>query len=528
MLETRENQGRKAAGEAAGSGWRWTLPVLAAIVLTVVLPRLVVLHVSVIDWDESIYALIAQQWVEGNVPHSTVYDHKPIGLFAIFAAFFVALGDTILSIRLIPIVFVAATAAVLARIAALQFGADRWLAALAAATYGLLTLANGGLATNTEILVNLFVVLAMHGIVSFRLDREVSVPGSLVAGASLGMAFQVNFLSGVLVVGVAAAYFLLLPPGEPRAARIRRWVSNGALMFAAFLLVGVALHLPVFLYGDIADFVRLKFAYLQDYEGVGDFATALRRISESVLAHAPFHALFIVLAASAAWAGRAASRQADGAGVARDRRVLAWIAFTAFALAAALASRRFYHHFFLLLGPGFTMLTVAFLQLRCPEGAMRRTCALWLLLMAGFSIFAAQEEFVRGVRAAQRVGRGQPADNVVEAAQFMTPRLQRGETIYVYDGQPILYFLTRTVPPTRFAFPEAHLREDVAMRFGSTPEEAVRRILESRPRFIIADPASLAVDGSRAAAVLRDVLQREYAPARGRGGGPANVFERMD
>jgi hypothetical protein len=504
------------------------LPVLAAIVLTVVLPRLLVLHVSVIDWDESIYALIAQQWVEGHVPHSTVYDHKPIGLFAIFAAFFVALGDTILSIRLIPIVFVAATAAVIARIAVLQFGADRWLAALAAAIYGLLTLANGGLATNTEILVNLFVVLAMHGIVSFRLDRDVSVPGSLMIGASLGMAFQVNFLSGVLVLGVAAAYFLLLPPGEARAVRLRRWVSNGALMFAAFLLVGALLHLPVFLYGDIADFIRLKLAYLQDYEGIGDFATALRRISESVLAHAPFHALFVSLALSAVWAGRGASRTVDGAGSARDRRILAWIAFTAFALAAALASRRFYHHFFMFLAPGFAMLAVAFLQLRCPERTMRRTCALWLLLMAGFSVFAAQEEFMRGVRAAQRVGRGQPADNVVEAAQLMNSRLRRGETIYVYDGQPILYFLTRTVPPTRFAFPEAHLREDVAMRFGSTPEESVRRILERRPRFVIADADAIARDESRAAAVLRDVLQRDYAPARVRGKGPANVYQRTD
>ena len=35
----------------------------AAILLTVVIPRLVMIHVSVIDWDESIYALIAQQWL---------------------------------------------------------------------------------------------------------------------------------------------------------------------------------------------------------------------------------------------------------------------------------------------------------------------------------------------------------------------------------------------------------------------------------------------------------------------------------
>jgi 4-amino-4-deoxy-L-arabinose transferase-like glycosyltransferase len=133
----------------ANGGWSTAMPTVIAILATVLLPRLFLLHVSVIDWDESIFALIAQQWTHGHIPDELVFDHKPIGVYAIFAAFFLALGDTIWAIRVIPIVFVAATAALLARLAFLQFGGDRMLAALAAALYGLLTLTNGGLASNT-------------------------------------------------------------------------------------------------------------------------------------------------------------------------------------------------------------------------------------------------------------------------------------------------------------------------------------------------------------------------------------------
>jgi hypothetical protein len=423
---------------------------------------------------------------------------------------------------------VAATGVLLARLAVLQFEADRWLAAMAAANYGLLTLANGGLATNTELLVNLFVVIAMHGLVAWRLDSQVSVPGSLLVGASLGMAFQVNLLSGFLIVGVAAAYYLLLAPADEYGRPLRRYVINGSVMFAAFVLAGVALHLPVLLYGDIADFMQLKLAYLHDYEGIGDFATALRRISESLVVHAPFHALLIVLAVAAA-RNRWKSAGAGGAdGDPRDRRILAWIAFTALAFAAALASRRFYHHFFLFLAPGFAMLAIAFLQLLCPAGPVRRACALWLLLMAGISALSVHEELVRGMRAGQRARAGQPADHLAEVAQFLSERLRPGETIYVFDGQPILYFLTRTVPPTRFAFPEAHLLEHVAMRFGATPEESVRRILEREPRFVVANPASIGAGDSRAAAVMRDALARDYDMAGARGNGPASVYERRE
>ncbi|HEX9706449.1 MAG TPA: glycosyltransferase family 39 protein [Steroidobacteraceae bacterium] len=517
-----------ARSDGTSPGWNQALPVGIAIIATVVLPRLLMLHVSVIDWDESIYSLVGQQWTFGHVPHSTVYDHKPVGLFGIFALFFLVFGDAVSTIRLIPIVFVAATAVLLARLVEIQFGRDRIFGGLAAALYGLLTLTNGGLASNTELLVNFFVTLSVYLLLVGQLDRRVSFFWSLAVGASLGMAFQVNFLAGFLVLGVAGFYLCWMAFYRPVTGLLHRYLLNGASMLCGLLLTAVAVLLPILLFGDVADYFALKSAYLSGYQGIDDTAVAFRRISEALVPHWPFHALWILLALMALGPSRTSPHFWDSQEPPRDRRILAWIVLCVFALAAALASRRFYQHFFLLMVPGLTMVAIAFLRLACASERLRNLCALWFLLMAGAGALSSQEEFLRGLRAHVKVARGAAPDHVSAAGQFMSERLRRGETIYVYDGQPILYFLTRTVPPTRFAFPESHLREETASRFGSTPYDSIRKILEGGPRFVIAGPRPDDSDLTAAAALLYDTLDREYAPVNAiNANTPADVYEKI-
>ena len=480
------NANPAAQREGTPGAWATVMPTVIAIVATVVVPRLLMLNVSVIDWDESIFALIAQQWTRGHVPDEIVFDHKPIGLYAIFAAFFLVLGDSIQAIRVIPIVFVAATAALLSRLVHLQFGRDRMLAALAAALYGLLTLTNGGLASNTEILVNLFIVLAMYVIVARGLDRSTSPAAALVAGSSLGMALQINYLSAILVAGVAAFYLAWMKSAGPDTRPVRRYLVNGTFMFCGFLLAAVAAHLPILASGDLPAYFSLRAAYLTGYAGVPG-GVALRRTAEALAPYWPFYTLALLLAL-AAIPRNGSSRRWDSGESLADRRVVAWLVFGAFALWAAFVSRRFYGHFFLYSTPALVMLAVAFLGLAIPAGRLRKFCALWLALMAGTTVLHARDNLMRGYRAQVRVLAGEPADPVALTGAYLSKRLRPGETIYVHDGQPILYFMTRTVPPTRFPFPDTHLNAEVAGRLGFTPDEAVRAILAREPRFINTRP----------------------------------------
>ncbi len=496
--------------DGATGGWATAMPTAVAIFATVLVPRLLMLNVSVIDWDESIFALIAQQWTDGHVPDETVFDHKPIGLYAIFAAFFLAFGDTIWAIRLIPIVFVAATAALLSGLVQLQFGRDRMLAALAAALYGLLTLTNGGFATNTEILVNFFVVLSVYVIVASGLDRSASLIAGLLAGASLGMALQTNYLSAILVIGVAGFYLAWMYPASADAGLVRRYLLNGTYMFCGFLLTAIVVHLPLLLFGDLPAYFSMRAAYLTGYPGVSG-SVAMRRIAEALAPYWPFYTLALLLALYAI--PRKGSQRRWDTGEARtDRRVVAWLVMGAFALWAALASRRFYGHFFLYSTPALVMLAAAFLRLACPAGRLRGFCALWLAFMAGASALNARENLQRGYRAHVRAHHGAPADSVAQAGEYMAKRLRPGETIYVHDGQPILYFMTRTVPPTRFAFPETHLNPEVAGRLGFTPDEAVQAILEREPRFIVTRPRADGAELPESSARLHESLDRLYVP----------------
>jgi 4-amino-4-deoxy-L-arabinose transferase-like glycosyltransferase len=512
-----------------GGMWLASMPMAIAILATVVLPRLLMLNVSVIDWDESIYALIGQQWTDGHVPHETVWDHKPIGLYAIFAAFFLAFGDTIWAIRLIPIVFVAATAALLGRLAELQFGPERMLGAVTAGIYGLLTLTNGGLATNTEILINLFIVASVYLIVSGRLDTRESWPAGLAAGASLGLAFQVNYLAGILVVGVAAFYLAWLAPLRAQGGLLRRCMVNGSFLLGGFLLAGIAMHLPVVLWGDLADYFSVKLAYLTGYVGVEDTATGLRRITEALSRYWPFVTLALLVSVAAVWDNGSSRREWDTGGSAADRRVVAWLALFAFAVAAALASGTMYQHFFLFAVPALAMLAAAFLHVVCPAGRVRGFCAAWLVMMSAAAVLSSHDELVRGYRAQLRVLHGQAADSIAAAGEFMARRLRPGETIYVHDGQPILYFMTRTVPPTRFAFPDTHLKDSVAQRLGFTPFEAVQGILAREPRFIVTRPRLPDEELTSASALLYETLEARYRPASaGFVGAPANLYERTE
>src|SRR5216683_4823768 len=83
----------------------------------VLILRAPTLLVSAVDWDEGLYVLMASQWLNGHPPYTTVFEIKPIGIFAIFAAAMGVLGESMISIRVVTIAVVYLTSMVLLVIA---------------------------------------------------------------------------------------------------------------------------------------------------------------------------------------------------------------------------------------------------------------------------------------------------------------------------------------------------------------------------------------------------------------------------
>ena len=237
----------------------------ATIVGAVLLLRLPASFKSVIDWDESIYIVVARELLNGALPYSAVFDHKPIGLYYLFAGFIGVFGDDPFSVRLLGMAVVAG-AAVLLRQILVEFGGLRertslWLAlSYVVATGGL-----GGAAVNTEIIVN---VLTFAWIYLVLLAvRSSAVWPLFAAGCVMGLSFQVNYLTALLIVGFSIGYLCLRSKRDVHINTVAQaFIVDGLVIFGGFILANVVLLAPLLLFGNFGDYLSYQQAYLLNYK----------------------------------------------------------------------------------------------------------------------------------------------------------------------------------------------------------------------------------------------------------------------
>jgi hypothetical protein len=94
-------------------------------------------------------------------------------------------------------------------------------------------------------------------------------------------------------------------------------------------------------------------------------------------------------------------------------------------------------------------------------------------------------------------------------AAMMNDELQPGDTIFVPNYQPVVYFLTHANLPTRFPFP-VHLTGSFANLAGVDTDAEVKRILDSRPRFIVLDRSEWFAMRPSAMSMLTEALEEGY------------------
>ncbi|MGI8366235.1 hypothetical protein ACRYSN_13930, partial [Sphingomonas paucimobilis] len=97
---------------------RSPLPLALFLLLVAVLLRAHDFGNPVIHVDEQYYLLVGDRMLHGAWPYIDLWDRKPVGLFALFAAMRLLPGDGILAYQLTATLFAAATAFLIARGAA--------------------------------------------------------------------------------------------------------------------------------------------------------------------------------------------------------------------------------------------------------------------------------------------------------------------------------------------------------------------------------------------------------------------------
>src|SRR6266702_2463006 len=114
------------------------------------------------DWDESLYVLGAESLLHGHLPYTQVWDHKPPGIFILFAAAIAVLREPVFAVRLLACVAVGVSSFCLwALLSSNSRQGSNLAGPVAGALYLLFSLGNGGGTANTEIFYLALLLLAL-------------------------------------------------------------------------------------------------------------------------------------------------------------------------------------------------------------------------------------------------------------------------------------------------------------------------------------------------------------------------------
>jgi 4-amino-4-deoxy-L-arabinose transferase-like glycosyltransferase len=447
----------------------------------------------VIDADEQYYLLVGDHMLHGAVPYIDLWDRKPIGLFALFAAIRLLPGDGILAYQLLATAVAWATALVVA-VAAGTLGANRRGALAAGMVYlASISLLSGG-GGQAPVFYNL--PMAFAALLTLRLPARAAreqvgaivVSGTiacLLAGIAIQMKYTPMFEGAFF--GMAHLWFLhragarlgtIVGPAllwivmglAPTLGAIGWYLAKGSVAFDAFWFANVTS-------------IALRPGY-----PAGRLAIRLLSIFAQLLP--------LLAAAAITWRRRARS------GLAAETMTIAF-AWTAAAMVGFLVIGTFFDHYGLPLVAPLAILAAPTL------GRSRRM--LGIALTVSVAILIADRVIDPDERASARA-----VAAVIEANSG-------SECPYVFVGPSILYHLAHACVPTPYAFPNllAYATEQGAIGIDQPTE--VRRIMANRPPVVVTSDRRTAIYNPDTLRVMAAALAHDYRAVFSVPGGKGRV-----
>lgn len=456
-------KGTEIKRQADGSA---VFPVFAACLLCAAALRYYSFFPSVIDPDESLYLVMAQHWLRGELPYKAVWDHHSVGLPALFAAIQALAPNSIVAIRLSAAVAVAVAATAIYFISRLI---DRHYlpSVIAASLYIAKTTRSWGFSANCELYLNALIVPAMLLVLRQLRGRSRSTEADLYLGALLlGVGWQVKqvilfetmlFFGGALVV---------VWPSP------RRWrtlsIAAACCAFPSLLVLGY-----FYANGLLDEYLRAvvlsNLVYAGDSASLGEI---LHRIPRYYIAFSLFSTL---VAASLIF--RQKQREAFF--------VLLW------AVASwmdVVLPGKYWPHYLILALPA-TCILIGYLVTFAREMGWHRRfprlAAVSVLVLATMAINP-----LGLYREIQRVDARAQDDVPRTVAHEIKSQLTAADYVFAVDYQPVIYWLTAAHLPTSHVFPMdwSPLFADAT---GVKPLQELELVFSLRPRFVVVTDKNL-------------------------------------
>jgi hypothetical protein len=414
----------------------------------------------VIQIDEQFYLLVGDRMLHGALPFVDVWDRKPIGLFLIYGAIRLLGGTGIIQYQVVATLFAWATALIITRIArSIASARAAWLAGGVYLLWLNFFTGEGG---QSPVFYNLFVagagLLTMRAMARDATPRRIFRLG-LAAMALAGVAMQVKYtaLFEGIFFGLALLWAIARATGRvtPVLGAGMAWVAlallPSALVLSYYASVG---HADAFLYANFLSVME---------RGSAGMPELLQRLGIMALLLSPLFGALALSERAGLW--RTHDRAAH-------HFILAWLGA---AIGGLLAFGTYYDHYAL-------PLLVSLCAAAAPAFDYVRRDARIGLRLAGLLVAIGLVGI--GVNHHLLVKRKGDAAYISQLAQAIEAN-RHGGSLYIYEGEPILYLLTGAPAPTRFMFPN-HLGEAIeAPAVGVDPTAELRRIVATRPQVIV-------------------------------------------
>jgi len=432
------------------------------------------------DYDEQLYSLIGQHLLAGHLPYLDLWDRKPLGLFAIYAAAHGLLGPQPFAYQAFALVACIAGGWLTYRLAARI--APPATAALATALYPPLMAIYGSHSGQSEIFLTALVLAMAEAVAAARaaVTLRPALARHALAMALGGLALQIKYsaLPPCLWFGLLALSDLRrrATPPTTLAAAAAAFALLGLLPTLAALALDAANHgLDAFLF---ANFTSIR------HRDALPLALTLGRQLADV---APLAAL-----AAAGWLSR---RTLPSPARATWLMALGWLGA---GIASLFLSSTIYTYYYAALVPAVILVALPLFD------AARRTGP-WLLAGTLVWLVATFNPPAKATTA-----RAEQETLAEMASAIAISGGARAPCLYVYDGPLALYALSGSGLPTRYIYPD-HLDNALeAHALPVDPTAEVARIMAGNPDAVITAPQSVGLRNRASERVLAAALAENY------------------
>lgn len=486
--------------------------VIAALCLWALILRLPFFFPDTIDWDESTLIIMGRGIRDGLLPYDRIWDSKPPLAYAAYAGAIELLGRSVAALRVAGYLGVVLTSYLVYR--ASELIAQDKLSAFVAALVATAMMSVLAPALMTELLcvpllsAALLLLCSGHG----------SPRRAFLAGLLIGMAAMIR--SNLAVLGFAVGLLVIArPPLVPPA----RPVTRGFAYAAGVLLIVAITVIPYLVSGRLPlwfDTVIRAGAEFSAHHRSFDNLRSLVQIAFGIRSDGTTRPAVLLLGVPLWIGGLAgllccAGRWRELTERQRDAIIATAVFLTGATLAVAMTGPP-YGHYLVQIVPWFAI------ALGFALASVRIATARWLLVAGmGVALIAAAVVHTRASYEAllTRIELGQSLayGPAYEIADYVRSAGQGPSSLYMMSDH-LVYWLTGTYPPTRMSTHPSVLTkpEIIAAVEGAdaTPDTELRKILATRPEFIVKPPVVDYLSGwPELVRMLDETLARDYVLA---------------